>query len=149
MSKDINAAVSTMAEKLQGKISFDDQTGVPTMAEDAYESVLPEDLTIELATKVNKHNTNFMAASGKAFVDATVEFIGKNQEFLGEEPKQMDLVISGVGKDTFSHSLTVDKAAKSANLLSGYTFHGAGASRGELKKVHDYLNDKIAAALGE
>lgn len=149
MTKEINAAVSTMAEKLQGKISFDDQTGRATMADDAYESVLPEDLTIEVATKVNKHNTNFMAASGKAFVDATVEFIGKNQDFLGDEPKQLDLVVTGVGKDTFGHSLTVNKTDKTAELVSAYTFHGAGASRGEMKKVHEYLDAKIAAALGE
>jgi hypothetical protein len=76
---DVKANVREMADTLKAGIALND-AGQPALAADAYESTLPEGMTLDARKAWEKHDNTFMCASALAFGEFSAEHMAKNKD---------------------------------------------------------------------
>ena len=96
-SPEIKAEIRELADKI--KITIDPKTGLATVAEDVFETSLPEGLTPESVKAVHNHNITFAAAVGLALGESSVPVMKKNSE-LGQT--KLEILDSARNKFSFT-----------------------------------------------
>ncbi len=100
--------VQTLSELILAETKMDKATGVGTSSDNIYEKTLPEDVTMEMVTKVTDHNTTFIAAATKVAGQLAIEAMKENKDLnRATIPFQMGV------KDQVT--ISVDRQATFAN----------------------------------
>ena len=74
------AKVQSLSELILAETKIDNTTGVGTSDDKVYEKTLPEDVTMEMVTKVTDHNTVFIAAATKVAGQLAIEAMKENKD---------------------------------------------------------------------
>lgn len=134
-----------LAEKLGDMMTIDAKTGQITIVQDAYERLLPADISIATVKALKTHEQHLYAAAFEAVGNLSREYAGKHN---GLDRTQAELPL--VGKDRFdiTWNRSVERNAglpKDGQPAEKKTVYGtmtgalrvsaADASRGELNKV--------------
>lgn len=150
---DIKQETRDLANKIAKEIKIDPKTGQTAVTEGLYVSTLPEGVTKELVEKVDHHNTVFPAAAYLALGEAALPVLKKHKDL-----KEVTIEIPTVGKSkfegVFERSSQVRAPGQEPTTKYGtgsmkLDFYGASQSRGEFKKVRDFLTDKATETLAD
>lgn len=79
----------------------------------AYIATLPEGLTSDVAAAIHRHDTVFLAASGKATQDAAVEFMAKK---ANKEVERMTAIFDMTGGMNVTH--TVNRSTERREMIN-------------------------------
>lgn len=149
----INSTIIAMADTILAQLSADNNLGVVTSPDNMYEKVLPEDLSIETVNRVSDHNTNFVAASTRAF--------GQMAQSMMTDNRKLDTVIGAFSmgaNDNLSLHYNRSKDYPVPGQEEKSTKYGvvniayevkAGKNGGELKKVRAELAELAMKAFGD
>lgn len=149
---EIKQEVLDLAAKLKAGITIG-KDGQATVEEGLYEKHLPEGVSMESLTTIQKHNSLFIAASAEAVGSQAIAAMKKNAELA-----QISVGIPIVGKDsldiTFQRERHIPSASgdegtivKYGSLQAKYNMYGTG-SRGQLLKVKQDLSERATSAFG-
>jgi hypothetical protein len=146
--------VLQMAEKIEKGLKLDNKTGIASSEDNLYESLLPEDLTIETVKAVSAHNSNFIAAGTYAFGNVAINAMAKHKDL-----EKASAEIKMAGRDVLN--LNIDRSKNYTDHLHGSgetTKYGvvtasydvrAGKNSGELKKARAAIADLAMEKLGK
>lgn len=140
-----------LSKKIEKEISFN-EAGVASLGKDFYESTLPEGLTTDMVSKIQKHHQNLASATGLALTNTAVPYMKKHKDINTVE------LVMPVLKDklegSFDRSKTYPARGEGAEPLTKYgvlnmnfTVNGAVNQRGTLKKIRGYANEFAASQL--
>lgn len=144
--------VLSLANRIEEAMKIDAKTGIVTTGESIYEQTLPEDLTIEVANKVHKHDADFIAASTHAIGRIAVDAMKGNKKL-----ETAETVIAMAGKNSLS--LHVDRTRSYPNpqdkdapivkqgVVTVTYDVAADAKVGQLKIARNIISELAAAAL--
>lgn len=96
---DLKPAVTELAEKMTKQISVK-KSGDVEIAENLFESTLPEGMTMDTVTAVRQHTANFIAAGQYTFGRAAVDAMSKNKDL-----NEVSASVSLGCKDTVEYSV--------------------------------------------
>lgn len=74
------AKVQSLSDLILAETKMDHSTGVGNSNDKIYEKTLPEDVSMEMVTKVTDHNTVFIAAATKVAGKLAVEAMKENKD---------------------------------------------------------------------
>lgn len=150
MTKELKTPIAELAAKFKAEMVLDETTGVISIADGAYLRHAPAEVTEASIKKIQDYNTQVLAATGQAVSELTqAQVEAKSPLFNVEGARQIEFSLPLVGKDSMSHVALVNVGEKRAEMVSNFTVWGAGATRGELKKVHDLFSAAIGQLLAE
>jgi hypothetical protein len=140
----LSQAVLDLSAKISKCISVDSD-GYGSETSPAYESNLPEDLTMDIVNSVGDYNTTFIAAGSHAFGNAAIEAMSHNNNL-----KEANMKIAMGGKDSVTygfdrskvfHNGLTDSDVEKFGVMNIHTEFVAGKNSGQLKKVRNLLNE--------
>lgn len=147
----LNEQTVAIAEQLKDKISV--EGAELKLADDAYESTLPEDVTAEQAKAVHKHDKNFAHGYMSAAGEAAIEVLKANPELTEVSGStsvglaNVDVVVKREGV------VNIPPTEKGAQATSK-TVHGQASFRisaksdAETKRIKNIIADLGAKAFG-
>lgn len=151
MSKDLNANVQSLSEKLQSAMTLESETSTFTVPEGFYEENLPEGLTMGQVSQLQSHNADVLAAVALATGEKGVKAMA--------DDKKLDSVstVLKIGKDslaaTLNRSVEVSdgkggRQQKYGYLVAKHTIDASDGGKGSLKKVRGHIYE-LAAGLAK
>lgn len=150
VKQDLPESVTTLAKAIQKELKIGDN-GVAELPKDIYEKHLPENLTAATIKAVQSHNSDFLAALTLATGEAGYAFLKKKKDVndvkveIKAGKDSMGVVYSREKTVTVPGNPTTQKT-KYGQAKALYEAHAAGANRGALKKVREYLTAQAEAA---
>lgn len=140
-----------LKQAFKDNVVLEGSVGKP--ADNFYESVLPEELPIEVMKKASDFNAAFIAAGAEAFGEMSVAAMKKDKGL-----DETELCVPMVGKDSVSYNVARkreninpqdpkgDPIVKYGVVTTKYEVHG-GVNAGELKKSRAHVMELAAAEL--
>ena len=146
----VSAEILELAKSLKKEYKIG-EGGIVEVGKDFYESHLPEGLTLKDVERVQKHNSNLVAASGLALGEVGIPHFKKDKK-----ADQISIEFAA-GKDkigaVFQRQRTMtnpqggEPITKYGVLTSTYKARAA-SNVGALKRVRQHLNDQAAKVYG-
>jgi hypothetical protein len=155
MSK-ISESVLTLSEKLSKGITIvvDKDGATTTVAPDLYLANLPEGVTEDQIKAVQGYNSDFFAASVKAFGDSSLDALKKHKSL-----EEVHGAFPLYGKDMFNVNVSRSETSTTPGTGVPVTKYGvvsaklvtydARSNRGAIKAIRDELSASALAAFGE
>jgi len=148
----LKTEVLELADRIEAALNVDNKTGMAPAADDIYEQTLPEDVTMTLVNKIEKHNANFIAASTYALgrvgtkalaghkkldsVETVIKMGGKNELHLTMERQR-----------TYPNPQDKENPIVKHGVISVNYDIVADNNAGQLKIARSLINDLAADAL--
>lgn len=150
---ELKTATRELADKIAKEIKIDPKTGKATVPETLYVDLLPEGLTRELVELHDNHNAQFAASAYLALGEKSVPVFKKHTD-VNEVTIEIPTVGKSGYKGLFERSSLVRAPGQEPTTKFGtgamkLDFYGAKASRGEFKKVADFLTDLATSSLSD
>ena len=151
--KEIKQAVLDLAEKIKADLLLEETSVKETERGKAYESNVPDGLSMETIGQVHDYNTTFIAASAQAFNDMAFEAMKKDSKIdqingnIGMYKKD-NIELSFARSESFSagpKGQPGEQVVKFGVSKAKVEFT-AGGSGGELKKIRQNFNQLAAEA---
>lgn len=146
----INQDIRDLASKL--KVSIDPTTGLATLQDDAYDSLLPEGITTETVKQLHKHNTSFITAMGLAVGEAAIPAMKKHGDLKIVEAEAKDAAGNKFGVTFHRTKLSGppggEKTEKFGVLNAEFELRAA-RKIGQLGVVRNFLAEEATKALAK
>ena len=72
--------VQTLSDLILAETKMDNTTGAGSSSDNVYEKTLPQDVTMDMVTKVTEHNTVFIAAATKVAGQLAIDAMKANKD---------------------------------------------------------------------